>query len=280
MELSEKDQNVIEAYLLGRLSAEDAAYLEERRANPGFAAALRTEEQVMAAIDLDGDLFLKDMLEREEMSIRKQAVADTKVEEVASDRPVGPLSEAAPPKATTTGARIRRLPGRHWLSRVAAVGLLVVAAIWLFKIFSPATPLALYDDYFAPYENVVEELNKGSVSESEALRQKAYAAYESGDYAAALQGFEAILADTADADTEFYRANALLELGRAEEALPILDELARKPDFNLAAHSQWYAALAELALKRPDQAKIRLEKIINRPPETLKVQLEQLYKQL
>ncbi|MEO0732903.1 MAG: hypothetical protein AAFZ52_08715, partial [Bacteroidota bacterium] len=116
-------------------------------------------------------------------------------------------------------------------------------------------PLAMSS--FEPYTNIAYTIDRaGDTADPE---RSAYVAYEDGDFTAAAAAFR-------DLDPtpvrRFYFGQSLLAIEEFAEAEPIFDKLASTQDFQLAAESAYYLALAQVGQGKTEAAKIRLEKIV------------------
>lgn len=189
------------------------------------------DEDLIRMIRYDGDRSLKQLLQQTENELQ--------------DRP---------------GARIRRFP-RRLLAVAAAALLLLVAGLWYMGGPGDRTDDYL-SDYFEPYPNRAVNLTRGTPDD---LRTRAFSAYEAGEFSAALQAMEELQLNGPDDVLDFYRANALLAMGRAAEARPLLDRLTESPDFPLPEQARWYAALAALATEDFADARRRLERLTDSP---------------
>ncbi len=233
MDIEERDRDLIDRYLLGRATPDDLAEIDNRReTDAAFAANLAIEQAAFEAIHWEGDQQLKARLRAEEAHLH------------------------------TAGAKIRSLPPRrttssNWWALVAGLVLLLALGMWWF--FTAPRENEYLADYFEPYPNYAVELARSGNAAT--TYEQAYAAYEAGRFRDAITGFERILADTADAVTAFYLANARLATGDATTAATTFEELAVQPGFPLAPESRWYAALAQLAGGNENAARGHLREI-------------------
>ncbi len=117
-------------------------------------------------------------------------------------------------------ARSKRLIPTKWL---AAAALVVIAGLGLLLFNNPSqSPGKLFDDYFDPYPNEVVPIVRGAGQDNP--RVSAFAAYQNEEYQNAVLLFEHLKTQDPDPVYLFYQANALLQLHRADEALPLLQE--------------------------------------------------------
>ena len=118
----------------------------------------------------------------------------------------------------------------------------------------------LFANYFEPYRNVIQPLERGSGDQDE--KSRAFYAYEKGDYEKAVRLFTDLFTATKEPYYLFYKANALLKLEKANEAVPLLLEHLKTKD-TLSEKSTWYLALAYLKLNDKPNARITLKKVIS-----------------
>lgn len=145
-----------------------------------------------------------------------------------------------------------------WKQLLVAASIFAVLGLAVFyNLTRPISGSDLYENYYESYPNVVQISTRGE--EASEARQT-FEAYENGKYEEALAGFSELYSNGGETYYLFYQANALLELGRAEEAIALLDEFSGSDD-SLASRSGWYKAMAYLQLEDLPRAKIELEKV-------------------
>ena len=169
--------------------------------------------------------------------------------------------------------KINRKP---WLWPVAAsvILLLGISTFW-FLGNKTATPQALFDAHFEPYNNVVHPIVRGDSTD---LKTEAFIAYEAKNYEEALNAFNTLLNEHTDATILFYKANVLMQLNANEEAILILKDNSDIPEI-LKQQQQWYLALAYIKAKANEKAKSTLKALIKSSSYKQK-EAEKLLKQL
>lgn len=118
---------------------------------------------------------------------------------------------------------------------------------------------ALFASYFEPYRNVVAPIVRGENQQDE--KTLAFIAYEKGEYKIAIVLFSKLYESTKEPYYLFYKANALLKLERAKEAIPLLLNHLKTKD-TLTEKTKWYLALAYLKTKEKKKAKELLKRVI------------------
>ncbi len=161
-------------------------------------------------------------------------------------------SEARMAKPTTN-----RFPVK-WL--VAASIALIAGLTYFLTLDTTTSTQELFAENFEPYSNVVHPIVRGE--EGQNKKTSAFAAYQTGDYETALPLFDELYANTKEPYYLFYKANALIELNRAKEAVPLLQEHIRTND-TLVKNSSWYLAMAYLQLDDKVKVKKMLQEVIN-----------------
>lgn len=144
----------------------------------------------------------------------------------------------------------------RWL---VAASIALLAGLTYFVAFESHSPQDLASDYFTPYRNVVHPIERGEHSEDK--KTQAFSAYTSGRYSEAMPLFHQLFQEDGTPYLLFYEANTLMQLDRAKEAVPLLQEHMATDD-SLADKSAWYLALAYLQLDNIDKAKELLRQIV------------------
>ena len=145
-----------------------------------------------------------------------------------------------------------------WIAAASIV--LVVGVSYFFFSNDNTNSNKLFTDYFEPYRNVIQPIERGNSLQDE--KTLAFIAYEKGDYKKAITLFSKLYKSTDESYYLFYQANALLKLEKAKEAVPLLLEHLKTKD-TLTPKSRWYLALAYLKLNKKEKAKISLKKVIS-----------------
>ncbi len=142
----------------------------------------------------------------------------------------------------------------------ASVALLVGLGWFGYNNFFITDYEDLYDNNFQEYPNTVYAITRGDTVES--LERKAFAAYEFGDFAAALADFNKIPDADKQPYLDFYKAQSYLQLGKLAEAKALFEKTISE-DTQFAAESHWYLALAYLKEKDKANATLHLKQLIS-----------------
>ncbi len=220
-------ETLLEKYLQGELSPTERSE---------FDALLNSDANFKGEVQFHNDL--KSVTEAED---------DDQFREMLSDFE----SEARMEKPS-----VKRFPVK-WL--VAASILLVVGLTYFFTVDHSVSTQELFVINFEPYRNVVHPLTRGE--DATDTKTEAFSAYQTKDYETAQFLFTELYTDTQEPYYLFYRANALIELNRAEEAVPLLQEHLDTED-SLVKNSRWYLAMAYLQLDDTDNAKRMLREVV------------------
>ncbi len=143
---------------------------------------------------------------------------------------------------------------RPWLA-AASIALLAGLAWWFLFNTGEINTEELYAANFAPYDNVIQPIERGDQLED--LKTKAFTAYENEEYPKALELFKELQGKHNEAYIEFYKAMVLMQLNKQEEAIPLLEGYIEKGG-ELKDRASWYLALAYLKLNRLEDCKEQL----------------------
>lgn len=119
----------------------------------------------------------------------------------------------------------------------------------------------LYATYFEPYANVVKPINRGVSLEN--MEDRAFSAYESGEYEEALRLFQSMDANQAAPYINFYKGISLMELERYDEAIDRFESYLDSQG-NLSSRAYWYLALSHLKKGEKDETIRYLEMLITK----------------
>lgn len=243
---NEEDRNIelISNYLAGQLPGAEAEEFRQRLKDPSFQQEVELQRELAEAVGRREASRLKALLRAEEAAIEEEPV----------------------PAARRPGARRRR-----FIRLAAAAALLLLAAAFWFLGREPA-PADLYASYFEPRKNTLVVVQRAEGEES--LVQQAFRLYENEEYEEALEAFAALPDTASNDDVAFYRANALMAVGRTGEAIPILQEVLRRGESQYPDPAKWYLALAyideaQYAAARPLLEELRGSPFLGKKAEAL-----------
>ena len=137
--------------------------------------------------------------------------------------------------------------------------ILLLGLSYFLTLEKKASTQELFASYFEPYKNVIQPMQRNSDQQNE--KAIAFMAYDQGEYEKAVLLFSKLYTTTNEPYYLFYKANALLKLERANEAVPLLLEHLKTND-TLTEKSHWYLAMAYLKLDDKANAKLSLEKVL------------------
>ena len=129
----------------------------------------------------------------------------------------------------------------------------------LFPFEKEPNSTELLASYLQAYPNTLLQVERTS-SDSEILQQ-AFQAYDKEDFEVAHSLFDRYLEENFNNNVLFYKANALLALGRIQEALPLFQQLSNDNNSIYHSQSEWYLALCLMKANQPEKANELLEKI-------------------
>jgi len=145
-----------------------------------------------------------------------------------------------------------------WL--VAASIIFLLGLSYFLTLEKKASTQELFASYFKPYKNVIQPLQRNGDQQNE--KAIAFMAYDKGEYEKAVLLFSELYTSTKEPYDLFYKANALLKLERANEAVPLLLEHLKTKD-TLTEKSHWYLAMAYLKSNDKTNAKQSLKKVLS-----------------
>lgn len=222
-----KQEDLIEKYLQNRLSPEEALMVDKLLQNDmNFESELTLQTNLKKAIKKDDDDNFRNLISELES------------------------------KAKIESQQTRRSYVK-WLAAASIVVLLGLG--YFFTMDQTASTNELFASYFEPYRNVIQPIDRGNEQQDE--KSLAFYAYEKGEYEQAIQLFTNLYNTTKESYYLFYKANSLLKLEKANEAVPILLEHIKTKD-TLTEKTTWYLALAYLKLNDKPNARITLKKVI------------------
>lgn len=229
---------LIEKFLRGRLSPEEKKLLAQKRKQPDFEEALQNYQQVMKAVQYQGESEMKARLQQFEQNLQP---------------------------ATSPGLQIRQLI--RWSISVAAIFAL---SLFTFFFWPKAQENSNYlSEYFQPALNTYQPAVRGNMdmSGSTTLSQ-ALQAYDLQQYPEAITLFDNLVETSST--SLFYQANALLANDQSEMAIPILETLIQQNN-DYTYQSRWYLALAYLDGKAPLNARSLLQELAQQPGSKQKI---------
>ena len=148
---------------------------------------------------------------------------------------------------------------KHWQIAASLLVLIGTSLLFFFNSQSSSTD-KLYASYFEPYRNIVQPIVRGEYKDD--IQSKAFEAYETKDYKNAILHFNEILKEKPNATISFYKANALMQLNKANQAIIILETNIKNSD-TLQDRNLWYLALAYLKKNNIDASKKTLNLLLS-----------------
>lgn len=222
-----KQEDLIEKYILNKLSSEEVLLVEELIKNDAnFNKEINFQSNLKTAIKKEDDNDFRDLISELESKAR---IKDS-------------------------------LPRRSYVKWLAAATIALLLGLSYFLTTPQKNSTEdLFVSYFEPYRNVVQPMQRGNEQQDD--KTLAFLAYEKGEYTTAISLFSSLYSTTKEPYYLFYKANALLKLDKANEAVPLLLEHLKTTD-TLTEKTNWYLALAYLKLDDKQNAIITLEKVM------------------
>ena len=218
--------DLIERYLLERLSIEEKEQFTQLMKDPEFQKEVDFKKDILESIEFQEDTRLKSMLQEEEKAIK--------------------LTEQ---KKSVKTFSIRRV------AAVAASVLFLVFIYWQF--FTPKEDL--FAEYFVRQTNTLYPTVKSAKNPTEV--EQTFNFYESADYEKALLGFEKILSEQDNDNIAFYQAVSFLANEETEKAITTLQKIIQNNQTDYLAPTKWNLALAYISQNKFAAAKPLLEEL-------------------
>ncbi len=152
--------------------------------------------------------------------------------------------------------KVKTFPTK-WL--VAASIALLIGLTYFFTANQATDTQGLFVENFKPYRNVTHPITRSA--ETINTKTMAFIAYEKEDYEETIALFAELYLVEKEPYYLFYKANALIQLNRAAEAVPLLQEHLQTSD-TLVDKSNWYLAMAYLQLNDTKNAIKALNEIV------------------
>lgn len=227
MPVTEQDLDLIEKHLRDQLQENEKILFREKMQNSAFQEELQFRQKLKKAAMHSG---------REELH-RKFEEWD---------------------KVEPTGNQTRFT--RSWLNRAAAIILIFATATVIFWVLNLNTPGKLYREFYEPYANLLDPLQKGSSPQSASISQL----YEQKRYQAVLER------SPQDSLRLFYFGLTKLEVKETTDAIEILEQISKAPENRFSQAASWYLALAYLQDGNKDASKKVLNSICGQPNHSFK----------
>ena len=272
---SPTDEALLEAYFADQLEAPDRWALEARLPNdPVLREALALREDWAEVLLVAGRQDLVAVLQREETAIQQRA-------SMVAAAPLSPTS-TAPAASPIDDVQLSPRRRRIDVPSFEVPSLLTLLALLAFGFFlylawttiGPAAPENRAVDNFEPFPNIF--LQDPPATEDERDLQRILYYYDLGDYRTAYDE----LLPVADAypAAPLYLGVSALALDQPSRALEWLE---RTPESNYYHEAtEWYEALAYLALKRQQGARATLLDITETPNHPYRQRAELLLAQI
>ncbi len=240
MNKNSETYQLIDDYLLGRLSEDESARIKEHIASDNeFAEKVQMHQAVIDGLAEHASEELKSELN------------SNRVKPKASDKPVASV--------------LKKLG-------YAAVLLLLVGVAGYFYLSRPTLSENLYQEYFTPYPNRVTEGARGTQSyfaelsdEDKATITKSLEAYENQEYHSVISNLEkmAELLNEYPA-LKFYLALSHSQSGNPEKAIKYFEELKSTPEDFYSEVLPWYLSMSYLQNNQPEMARGQLTIIVEK----------------
>ena len=160
----------------------------------------------------------------------------------------------------TGGSRSKSRKLFYWVAAAVFV-LAITSSIFLLQP-SRLGASALFENYYEPYPNVFEPIERSEEEMPLDVEKRAYVAYESGEYDRAAELFEDMLAGKEVTEPDIvllYLGISYIELGQAGKARNTLKKIGIKSI--MRDQARWYLSLVLLKESEKDRARVVLEEL-------------------
>ena len=246
MALEEKELELIEQYLDGKLKGADLELFDEKlQTDHQFALEVTGYRNTIESIDAYGrDLFSESIAGWEE-----------ELEESAKEK------------------EVKIVPFKRYVAIAATLLLLLIPAAYLI-FFYQSQESRLFAQHFQPYENIT---NVRSDDRSNELLQQGMTAYDSKAYRQAIELLnEYVHANQSDATAIFYLGEAYLANDQPEQAETQYLAVVENGDNVFVEIAQWHLALTYLKQDKTEQLQELLQSIKGAPGHTYSQEAEEL----
>ncbi len=259
----------IEAYLEGSLNQVDVRKFEQQMADdPALAAEVTLWQQIDTAIG-ESDVADFQAMVYAEKGAFFEAIAEHETS----------MSSAPSQTSSKVSPQIGGWSRRVW-AIAASVLILAFSALLILKMPSnkEANHEELYAQYFDTYD-LSESLRSMDEDSSNADLTQALSQYKSGDFAAAAQSFQKLVANSPQDDALLFSlASTYLNQTppRLAEAKQRFQKIVKANASFYVPQAQWYLALIALKKGKLEEAKGLLEKVIQSGDDSAKKSKELL----
>ncbi len=267
--MEEKDIEQIERYFRHALEEEERAAFERRMAeDAGFAREVQLHGLAMEAIRMEGEALLRARLTQKGKQLDEQSPAPGRRKWLWAipvvllgafaiwqlSRPLAPAGPA-PAEPTPQAPAAPPAPPRDTLPQAPPSKEEPKARE---RTDAGGQERELFAAWFQPYrDDSLEPLVRGDGDATP--EEHFYELYWKGQYRQALAAFDNLEPESKNkGDVRFLKANALLAVGNAREAIPLLESPGRT---RFQAEAEWLLALAYLKSGQRDKALAQLNMV-------------------
>ncbi len=227
--MNQKDIELIENYLLERLSIGETEAMEARLENDQPFFELYTEHKIIH----EGTIFNALKVAEQDLAALESKIADHSV-------------SGAKQKTKFNFSR------KTLWTIAACVGILIIGIVKFFDI-TTMTNQEIFISNFQPYQNITTNKRTSAGDTLNQLIINAFNKYDSKDYPEAISLFEKIIKENDNPDFLFFLGNAQLANGHTKLAISTFNTyLKHSQDFK--PQVMWYLALSHLNLNEKSKA--------------------------
>ncbi|MEO1514648.1 MAG: tetratricopeptide repeat protein [Bacteroidota bacterium] len=265
-----KDIALAEAYLNDALSEEEKRVVEKRRQDdPDFARLVDDMDVMMAGSKAAFRQEVQEQLQELEKTLPRIPLDEAAL--ILNDMDIPAAEEE---DDTLQSSEEDSSKNRRWLYLIAL--LLIILAVITWALWPQ--PKA-HEQLFAKYFEAPPVERSNSRSPIAALQQKADAAYQTGQYAAAIPLYDQLYREYGDSLSLYYLGMAQMANGNGEAAVESLNTVAELPEDIRYRQLQFYLALAHLQEGDRKAATDLLRNLDGEAAEALRQEMEKAFSQ-
>lgn len=141
---------------------------------------------------------------------------------------------------------------KRMLTVAASLILMVSVSYFVLNGSGQPTPRDVFTEHYKPYTNLNGQV-RGEAIDDVSMSAAAYNAYDAGNFALAVENFEALVEVEKTAENYFYMGIANIEIGDYDAAVKNLNTTLNNFS-TFKDQSKWYLSMALLADKKKDEA--------------------------
>lgn len=171
------------------------------------------------------------------------------VQEAALQQRLDQFHEGVTTTASTSTAKVVRMPASRKWAIAASLLIVVTVAAWLF--FTTGNKKDLYATYYQPDPGLISAMGNSD----NYTFDRAMVEYKTGNYTGAIKVWDSLLATQPNSDTlHYFLGSAYLANNETGKAMEQLQQVVDKPNSPFVYDANWYMGLALLKSGKPTES--------------------------